>query len=301
MIKTLRLFNSLKMRQTNDLEVEPGLKKRVVHFFKNEFRSKKSNPFKLSIAKVVLLFLIAGGGSSCNTSSESTSYTSNNVSITAEADSLTDTEFQNILAPYKREIESKLTEVISYSETGLISFRPESPLSNFLSDLILDFAVDFCKEKYPDVNPQISLYNHGGIRSSIPKGNITIGNIFELMPFENELVLVLLTGDQVIELSNYITTRGGEGVSGITFGMNNNRAENVKIQGVKIDADRKYWLIASDYIANGGDGMKVLTWAEKRIDTGAKMREVIIDYMRKMKAENKIVNSKADGRIYNVK
>lgn len=255
--------------------------------------------------KVVMkhLFLVLAMGcllAACTTLSETRGYKASYVPITNAIDTVEDSVYTNILKPYKEVISSKLTEVLAYSDTSLISFRPESPLSNFLSDLILQFGVDFCKAHYPDVTPQLSLYNHGGIRSSIPKGPITMGNVFELMPFENELSLVLLTGEQVIELANYITTRGGEGVAGISFGMVNNRADNIRIQGTKVDEKQKYWLIASDYIVNGGDGMKVFTWAERRIDTGQLMRDAIIAHLRKLNSENKKVTGKSDRRIYNV-
>lgn len=245
----------------------------------------------------ILVFIF----SSCSTISETTSYDYQNHPINVIADSITDNEFMAILAPYKKIVDSKMSEVIAKSSETLISYKPESPLSNFLSDLILDFAIDYCNENNLGITPEISLYNYGAIRGSLPKGPITIRNIYELMPFENQLVLVLITGQQLIDLADYITTRGGEGVSGITFGMHQNKAENIKVHGLAVDVNKKYWLIASDYIVNGGDGMKVLTWAEKRIDTGHKMRDVIIDCLTEMNSRGEKISAKTDGRIYNVK
>lgn len=251
---------------------------------------------RLLIAGILVFILF-----SCSTISETTSYDYQNHPINVISDSITDNEFMAILEPYKEEVDSKMSEVIARSKESLVSYRPESPLSNFLSDLILDFAVDYCNQNNLGITPEISLYNHGAIRGALPKGPITIKNIYELMPFENELVLVLITGQQLIDLADYISTRGGEGVSGITFGMHQNKAENIKVQGLAVDVNKKYWLIASDYIVNGGDGMKVLTWAEKRIDTGHKMRDVIIDYLKEKNAKGEMIDAKTDGRIYNVK
>lgn len=238
--------------------------------------------------------------SACSTLSESTSYDYKNHSIDVIADSISDEQFMNILQPYRQLMEQNLSEVIAQGKAPMVSFKPESPLSNFLSDLILEFAVDYCRQYQPGVIPEVALFNHGGIRSSLPKGPITIRNAYELMPFENEMVLVLLTGKQLIDLADYLAVRGGEGVAGIRFGIKQQKADNIKVQGLSIDENRKYWLIASDYIANGGDGMKVLTWAEMRIDTGYKMRDVIIQYLRKYTAEGKEIEAKSDGRIYHV-
>lgn len=250
---------------------------------------------KLLIAGILVFFSVA-----CSTLSETTSYDYHNHPINIISDSISDKHFMEILQPYKTEVDTKMSEVIATAPEPLLSYRPESPLSNFLSDLILDFAVDYCKENYPEISPDISLFNHGGIRASLPKGTITVKNAYELMPFENELVLVLISGQQLIDLADYITTRGGEGVSGITFGMNQNKAENIKVHGLAVDANKKYWLIASDYIVNGGDGMKVLTWAERRIDTGHLMRQVIIDYLKKKTANGQQIKAQEDRRIYDV-
>lgn len=237
---------------------------------------------------------------SCSTISETTSYSYRNHPINVITDSVSDEGFMAILNPYKEQVDSKMSEVIAYSDEGLISYRPESPLSNFLSDMLLDVATDYCRSNEPDVKPAIGLFNHGGIRASIPRGEIKVLNAYEIMPFENVIVMVLLTGDQVIDLADYITTRDGEGVSGISFGMLENKADNIKVQGLKVDPEKKYWLVTSDYIANGGDGMKVLTWAEKRIDTGLKVREVIIDYLKAKTAAGEKIHDTSDGRIYHV-
>lgn len=250
---------------------------------------------RLLIASILFLFLF-----SCRTISETTSYGYKNMSININTDSITDEKFNEILAPYKKEVDQKMSSVIGYAEQGLASFRPESPLSNFLSDLILDVGKSYCKEHAPEVQVHFSLFNHGGIRASLPEGEIKILNAYQIMPFENQLVLLQLTGSQVISLCDYIVTRDGEGVAGISFGMLDNKAVDIKIEGIQVDANKKYWLITNDYIANGGDGMKVLTWAEKRIDTGYLMREAIIDYISELTQKGIKVNAKADRRIYHV-
>jgi 2',3'-cyclic-nucleotide 2'-phosphodiesterase (5'-nucleotidase family) len=221
--------------------------------------------------------------------------------ISVVSDSISDERYEAIIAPYREQIEDKMNEIIGFTTTGMISYRPESPLSNFLSDLILDFSKNYCKTNSLDANPSFSLFNHGGIRSSLPEGNVKVLDAYQIMPFENEIVILLLSGEQVVSLADYIATRRGEGVSGISFGMlNNNKAVDIKIQGAKIDVNRKYWMVTSDYIANGGDGMRVLTWAEERIDTGYKIRDVMIETFKEMHQNNEPIHGESDGRIYHV-
>lgn len=250
---------------------------------------------KLFIFAAVLMVSAA-----CSTSYKTVSFNFQNHNINALTDSVNDPLFAEILTPYTNKLGDELSEIISYTDTSLIAFRPESPLSNFVSDLVFDFARDYALNSQTGIDVQFSLVNHGGLRTSLPKGNIIVRDIFELMPFENELVLLQLTGSQVSELVNFISSRGGEGVSGISFGMRSGRAVAIMVQGKPLEKDSTYWMVTNDYIANGGDGMKVLTNASQRVVTGAKIRDVIINHLRNLKLKGQIVTAKIDGRIYNV-
>jgi 2',3'-cyclic-nucleotide 2'-phosphodiesterase (5'-nucleotidase family) len=182
----------------------------------------------------------------------------------------------------------------------LVADRPESPLSNFISDMLLKFGQQYAKEKLNNVLVDFSLANNGGLRTSIPAGEIMVRNIYELLPFENELVLLNLSGVQIAALADHIVSRGGEGVGGITFGMKGQKAVNILIQGKPLIPNATYWMITNDYVANGGDGMKILKEASGRIETGEKIRDVVLDGLKQMKANNQHVSAKTDGRIYHV-
>jgi 2',3'-cyclic-nucleotide 2'-phosphodiesterase (5'-nucleotidase family) len=238
--------------------------------------------------------------SSCIVSSETVSYQYQNLKVTEISDSIKDPVFDNALAPYKDSVEHVMSEVLAESEVEMTSYRPESPLSNFISDMVLQYSIETCRQRGYQFTPQFALINTGSLRTSFPKGNITMRNAFELMPFDNTLVLLRLTGEQVQSLANYIVIREGEGVAGITFGMDGDHADDIKIQGMMIDLDKNYWMATSDYVANGGDGMKVLTWADQRIDTGIKMRDLIIEKLRESKKNGVKLFAKTDGRIYHV-
>jgi 2',3'-cyclic-nucleotide 2'-phosphodiesterase (5'-nucleotidase family) len=236
----------------------------------------------------------------CSTSYKSVGFSYQNHTINTLTDSVQDPSFMGILSPYTDKMSNEMSEIISYSDTSLISYKPESPLGNFVSDLILDFARNYATANKLGTEIHFSLVNNGGLRTSLPKGKITVRDIFELMPFENELVLLNLSGNQVSELADYIALRGGEGVSGISFGMRSGRAEAITVKNKPLEKDSSYWMVTNDYIANGGDGMKILTQANRRIVTGSKIRDVIIGHLRGMKLKGQVVTAKNDGRIYRV-
>lgn len=235
---------------------------------------------------------------SCSTVEKTQTYRYQNMEVTAISDSLSDPEFMRILKPYKDEIKHVMAEKIAISDVPMKSGRPESALSNFATDLVLRVLTNYCRTEKLDFVPDLAIVNTGGLRASLPEGDITVEHIFQLMPFENQLVLVRITGKQLVELMHYIASRDGEGVSGITFGIRNNQAENIRVNGMMVDDEKRYWIATSDYVANGGDGMKVLTWADKRIDTGLLIREAIIDDLKEHTKQGKHINAKNDGRIY---
>ena len=254
---------------------------------------KKINNYLLITVLVTILF-------SCSISNEIQTYDYRNRNIDNVSDTLVDSSFIRILEPYKAQLDAEMSAVIAHTETSLMSYRPESPLSNLLSDLLYNYGVDYLEQNEPSIKLDFSLMNMGGIRASLPEGEVYVRNAFELMPFENVLVFLELTGSQIIELCNYMASRGGECVSGMQFGMKNNLAFDIKIQGIGVDKNKSYWLAVNDYIAGGGDGMKILTWAKNKIVTDVKVRDIFIEEFKKTEKSNQLLNAKVDGRVYYV-
>ena len=143
------------------------------------------------------------------------------------------------------------------------------------------------------------MINTGGLRVPIPKGEVKKQVMFELMPFENEVVFIKLSGSELKEFIDHIASRGGDGVSGIKFGIKNGKSVNVDIKGNSIDNSKYYWLAISDYLANGGDGNESLKNIKDKIYPNVKFRDIFIDHLKKMNKNNIQIESKKDGRIYN--
>ncbi len=208
-----------------------------------------------------------------------------------------DSQLVYLYLPYKQKLEKNITRVISKTREEMIKSKPESNLTNFLADLLLEEGKRTLLEKGSNIEPDISFFNYGGIRTFLPKGEITVGKIFELMPFENEMVFLKLTGRQVQEFLDLIAAKGGDSVGGVRFIISDNKATEVEVGNNKLDLNREYWLVTNDYIASGGDGMKMLTQRKEIITTNLKIRDAIISYMEKKHQMNKEIYMKPDGRI----
>ena len=124
------------------------------------------------------------------------------------------------------------------------------------------------------------MLNHGGIRSVIPKGDVTARVAYEVMPFENSAIVVTLKGEQIQEMVNYIVlNKKAHPLAGMSFAIDkNNIAINILIQGIPLDKNSYYNVVTSDYLVNGGDNMTFFSKATAKYDLDYKLRNIIIDY-----------------------
>jgi 2',3'-cyclic-nucleotide 2'-phosphodiesterase (5'-nucleotidase family) len=195
--------------------------------------------------------------------------------------------------PYKTKMEAEMNRVIGQASGDLIkSSDPETALGNFYADAILAEALK--------IDPTIEFSfptTKGGIRNSIPKGDITVSHIFELMPFDNEMVILKLSGQSVQKVLDFLAASNGQPVSGIRMKIENKKAIDVTINGKPFDISRDYTMITSDYIANNGDDQSSLANPMDRRNAGKLIRNALMDYIgEQTKNGNKII-PKIDGRI----
>ncbi len=204
-----------------------------------------------------------------------------------------DADINALIAPYKAELDQEMNEVIAVLDHELTKQRPESTLGNFLADIMQVQA-----EKYTDREVAFAVQNYGGIRvPSVAPGDITKGKVFEIMPFDNSLLILESKGDVVQRLCDKIASSGGWPSSkGLRFVIDGEKAVDISIMGEALDHDKTYTYALPDYIANGGDGSDFLS-QEKRIDTKKLIREVMIDYLTELTASGETVRQEITGRI----
>src|SRR5690606_21817332 len=91
-----------------------------------------------------------------------------------------DSSYLELIAPYKKHLDSQMQEIIAEAAKPLTKGQGESTLGNLVADMQLSYSTE--KFNRPI---DISVINNGGLRSNLPMGKITVGNIYELSPFEN--------------------------------------------------------------------------------------------------------------------
>lgn len=196
--------------------------------------------------------------------------------------------------PYKTKIDAEMNEVIGYTEFNLSKSSQgyESVLGNFFADAVFHQA--------KKINPNIDFIlpsTKGGLRNDIAKGEITVSNIFELMPFENQLILFTLKGEDVLKLLNYIVASEGQPVAGIKIEVKDKAPVNVIINGKPFNVNQTYQVVTSDYVASGGDDAIGFAKPIAKQVLGLKIRDALLNEVKELQAQGKKVNATLDGRI----
>lgn len=243
---------------------------------------------RLSIYAAVFLWV------SCKAPEPYSNYTYRQYDVRSAA---TDSGMYHEILPYRRQLETEMNRVIGYADMEMPKQKgkTETLLGNFVADLVLKSSatrsgapVNFC------------LLNNGGLRNSLPQGNITVGNIYELMPFDNELVVLTLRGSTVQKLADYVAAAGGHPVSGLRMEISEqNKAYPIYIGNTLLAADTQslYTVVTSDYLANGGDNMSFFSEAVNTRPLGYKLRDCILDYIVSEQQAGRHIVSALDGRI----
>lgn len=216
--------------------------------------------------------------------------TQKNISINKE---LKDDEgFAKFIEPYTLKLNKEMNQKISYTNVDLTKEGDNSNLGNLLADYTFDGADVWVKANL-NKNVDAALINIGGIRTTIGKGDILLKNVFEVMPFENEVIIVKMKGSDVQGLFDYYAkTQVNNPVSHLYIETNNGQLTKTLINGKVVNPTQDYYIATSDYLALGGDNMKFFSKGES-IPTGIKLRDLFIDYFKK----NTEINPKEDIRL----
>ena len=197
----------------------------------------------------------------------------------------------------KKKLEKQNSVVIGYCPEEMISDMPQSPLSNFLTDILVDIANEYCQKHHKEA-VDFSLLNFGGIRTSLRAGDVTIGNLFEISPFENTLVIANIKGSEVRKIFRRFKTKKCEPYSQqVSIQYVGDYFYKALIHGKEIDNDKIYRVVTLDFILTGGD--KILNGVEilSAEHTNIVVRDAYINHIKKMTAEGKVITGKFDERM----
>ncbi len=239
----------------------------------------------------LLLGLVLLTGPGCKTSYQLKSSDARQYLMNSEVPA--DSSIIQYLLPYRAKLDSAMSIVIGTSAVDLVRQynAHETTMGNFFCDALLAVG----RELDPSV--QIAFGTKGGLRADIARGPVTISNMFELMPFENTLVSVTITGEDFERFLTHLARSGGQPIAGMTLTLTSDGCKDVMIQGKPFDRQASYTFISYDYLVDGGDGIEFFSNPVKITRFDLMVRDALIRYVRSLTASGKAIHTVIDNRI----
>jgi len=186
-----------------------------------------------------------------------------------------------------------MSEVIGCSSQTMYYGRPESLLTNLTSDVMKAYG-----DEHLEGGADMGVMNVHGHRAVMPKGEIKVGNLYEIYSFDNTITFLELKGVDVKKMFDAYARIGGAGISGnVKLVVKSRKVESVLIDGKAIDDNKIYKIVTLDYLADGNDNMQAFKNAVSADNTGVTLRDIMIDWVRQRTREGECVESRLDGRI----
>jgi len=212
------------------------------------------------------------------------------------SDSITiDINYDAIIKPYRTRLNESMNTVLSYAPETYTKNDGEynTAIGNLMADVIYSEGNPIFNKRTNN-NIDIVLLNHGGIRSIISKGNITTKTAFEVMPFENSIVVVALKGVQIDSMIGYLKqAKRAHPISGMELQMNKDfNIKKALVQGKPVKKDQIYYVATSDYLFDGGDRMRFFKPNEGSYYLDYKIRNAMLDYFKKTDTIRPIIDNR---------
>lgn len=183
------------------------------------------------------------------------------------------------LKPFRDSLSTKMDVAVTFAEGPFVKERPGGSLGNLFCDGILSVA------RQSDSTVMMAISNFGGLRiNRWSEGPILVRNVFELMPFDNTLVILDVPGTVLEQWIKHMANMGGWPIAGTLVNVDTNK-QLIQLQSLitnevqPIDPQKNYRIATSDYIANGGDRCDFLI-SIKQSGSGLLLRDALMQYLQ---------------------
>lgn len=203
-----------------------------------------------------------------------------------------DQQLDGRLKPYRARLDSSMNLVLALSSKEMTKQAGENLLGNFCTDLLLEYA-----NKQLNASADFALLTNGGLRVPIPKGPVTVGTVFELMPFDNQVVALSVKGQVLLQLAEMQSRLKVVNIAGARTILKSDGQVITKRSGEPIEPQKTYRIVTIDYLADGGDQMQCLASPLERKPLNMMLRDLFINGIRAIGQSNGQLDAQLDGRI----
>lgn len=214
--------------------------------------------------------------------------------VTASLDATPDSTCLAIVAEYRDLVVEKQSPVLGTCTTLMEMILPECELGNFAAD-----AIRHAGNQANGAPVDLAITNKGGLRNVFNPGNITVGDIYNMFPFENFLFLLTLNGKQLTILFEQVAAAGGQCISGAKLVITSDgKLVSATIGGKPVHPEASYRIATIDYLAEGNDGLSILAEGTNRhLCEDGVMRNVVTDYITTFTQRGEPISAPVEGRI----
>lgn len=197
------------------------------------------------------------------------------IKVDNRLDSRIDTNFAALIDPYRAAVDSLRAYKIGVTPNEFE--RTSVRMLNLFSDFVRERGTEICGKPV-----DLSIMNKGGIRNTLTAGDITKGEVIDIAPFENRIVVLDISGSDLLENIDIMTGQEGQGVSSnvrVLYDPETHTINSATIDGRPIDPSRRYRLATIDYLAAGNDYMTPLKNATRLATSNEILYEALIEYI----------------------
>lgn len=242
---------------------------------------------RLLLLLVSVVFITGGCATNSNMEADTKSEQNNPTSVSQDLEP--DPEIISQLNQYRDSLNTAMNEKIAVITDTLHFGKPESSLGNLAADALRFRAASHLRKFI-----HVGVIGSGSFKIFFTPGELTLGDLYEFMPYDNHLVVLTMTGQQIQDLSDQVAALGGAPVSGLRFRLRGNRAQGVLVNAEVIDLTSTYLVATSNFIADGGDAFPALWNPVDRIDLEeVSIRELYLNFFKNRRE----LSPATDGRI----
>ncbi|MBO5769192.1 MAG: 5'-nucleotidase C-terminal domain-containing protein [Bacteroidales bacterium] len=217
---------------------------------------------------------------------------SERISVDDSYDAHRDASLRRYLAPYQALLDRDLHTVLANATASLQAGDPAGALNFWMVDALFRQMSEHCDEPI-----DMAVVNNHAFRKALPEGPITMGDMYECIPFENEVVVLKMKASDVMSLMKTIARRGTESFANASIEVKDGRLDKLTINGKAWDKDRVYTIVTIDYLAQGSGGMTAFRRALDTRYTKLFFRPLVCREMENLSLEGKLIRPYVDERF----
>ena len=242
------------------------------------------------------LLLIFGFWICLNAQNNRFNYEYESVKIDSTFDKDADLTIETYISHLKKDKDKVMERPVGVSAALLRSFSPASPLSNLLVDILFEWGNEYMlSKKMP--KPDLALLNFGGIRATLPQGKITVGDIYEILPYDNTVAFVSLKGSELAKMFAGFSEKSNAPLANVQTIYQNGRLLSFTVGGASLDENKTYVIVTVNFLAQGGDGFLNEVKIESVVDINMQVRDVVLEEIRKKTAQGIEIKELTDDRV----